>query len=94
MLRIKAPPNAAGGPLKEPFTRVDAPSMDRLLEQFFVLALILSGIAGLAVLHCAACAVKNHHQVHDLKAKVNRLRTMQLKRVRDREMNGDSAKAY
>lgn len=58
--------------------------MDRLLEQFFIIALIFSGIAGLAVLHCAACAVKNHHQVHDLKVRVNQLRTMQLKKLRDR----------
>jgi hypothetical protein len=61
--------------------------MDRLAEQFLVIVLVLSGIAGLAVLHCAACAVKNHHQVHDLKARVNRLRTMQLKKVRDRQAN-------
>jgi hypothetical protein len=65
--------------------------MDRLLEQFFIIAVIFAGIAGLALLHCAACAVKNHHQVHDLKVRVNQLRTMQLKRLRDRNAAGEAA---
>ncbi len=56
--------------------------MDRLFDQFVVIAVIIAGISTLAVLHCAANAVRNHHQVHDLRVKVNQLRTMQMKRIK------------
>jgi hypothetical protein len=58
--------------------------MDPVLDQFFLISLFFAGIGGWAVLHCAAAAVKNHHQVHDLKVRVNQLRTMQMKKAREK----------
>lgn len=48
--------------------------MDRLELQFFVAVAAIAGAAVIAILHCAACAVRNHHSEHDLKVRVNVLR--------------------
>lgn len=52
--------------------------MDRSELQIFVVVAGIGVACVLAILHCAACAIRNHHRQHDLKVKVNVLRNQIL----------------
>lgn len=58
--------------------------MADLMSQAWVVVAIIVALAVLAIFHCAAAAIRNHHHVHDLRVRVNELRIGQLKRLQNR----------
>lgn len=58
--------------------------MDQLGSQAWTVLAIIAGVAVLSVLHVIAAQVRNHHQVHDLRVRVNQLRAGQVEKFRSR----------
>jgi hypothetical protein len=58
--------------------------MSSLMNQAWVVIAVIVGLGVLGIFHCAAAAIRNHHQVHDLRVRVNQLRIGQLRRLHTR----------
>lgn len=55
--------------------------MDSLLDKAGVVMAAIAALGALGLLHCVACALRNHQHVHDLRVRVGTLRNEQLKRL-------------
>lgn len=59
--------------------------MDRIETQILLAVTAIAAASVLAILYCAACAVRNHHREHDLKVKVNVLRNQMINRKNSKQ---------
>ncbi len=64
--------------------------MDRIAMQILLAVAAIGGVSVLAILHCAACAVRNHHRQHDLRVKVNVLRNQIINRKGGKQAASDA----
>jgi hypothetical protein len=55
--------------------------MDSLLDKAGVVMAAIAALGALGLLHCVACALRNHKHVHDLRVRVGTLRNEQIKRL-------------
>lgn len=62
--------------------------MDSLGDKAWVAVAAITALGTLGLLHCVACALRNHKHVHDLRVRVGTLRNEQVRRLTEGSLGG------